>query len=173
MKCWELRGCYEDAEMNGRCPHNIPGEPCPADCHFAACFRPTHVVCTDFGKLLNPSRDFDAAIKEICRFCEFFLEHGRSCRRRPHPSGQPEQVLALGAVSVEAVNMHAACPSCGCGTFDMARYRAIMVLGPETALFTLDCPKCGAQVQLLRAIPGALREEVRASAQQVGAGGLN
>ncbi|RDB56884.1 UDP-N-acetylmuramoylalanyl-D-glutamate--2,6-diaminopimelate ligase [Senegalimassilia anaerobia] len=55
----------------------------------------------------------------------------------------------------------------------MARYRAIMVLGPETALFTLDCPKCGAQVQLLRAIPGALREEVRASAQQVGAGGLN
>ena len=57
MKCWELRGCYEDAEMNGRCPHNIPGEPCPADCHFAACFRPTHVVCTDFGKLLDPSRD--------------------------------------------------------------------------------------------------------------------
>ncbi|MEE0302928.1 MAG: hypothetical protein UD025_01230 [Senegalimassilia anaerobia] len=74
---------------------------------------------------------------------------------------------------MEAVNMHAACPGCGCGTFDMARYRAIMVLGPETALFTLDCPECGAQVQLLRAIPGALREEVRASAQQVGAGGLN
>ena len=74
---------------------------------------------------------------------------------------------------MEAVNLHAAFPSCGCGTFDMARYRAIMVLGPEMALFTLDCPKCGAQVQLLRAIPGALREEVRASAQQVGAGGLN
>ena len=74
---------------------------------------------------------------------------------------------------MEAVNIHAACPSCGYGTFDMARYRAIMVLGPETALFTLDCPKCGAQVQLLRAIPGPLREEVRASAQQVGAGGLN
>lgn len=74
---------------------------------------------------------------------------------------------------MEAVNLHAACPSCGCGMFDMARYRAIMVLGPEMALFTLDCPKCGAQVQLLRAIPGALREEVRASAQQVGAGGLN
>ena len=69
--------------------------------------------------------------------------------------------------------MHAACPSCGCGTFDMVRYRAIMVLGPETAPFTLDCPKRGAQVQLLRAIPGPLREEVRASAQQVGAGGLN
>ena len=74
---------------------------------------------------------------------------------------------------MEAVNIHAACPSCGCGMFDMARYRAIMVLSSETALFTLDCPKCGAQVQLLRPIPGALREEVRASAQQVGAGGLN
>ncbi|WP_294163290.1 hypothetical protein [uncultured Senegalimassilia sp.] len=74
---------------------------------------------------------------------------------------------------MKTVNIHAACPRCGCGTFDMARYRAIMVLGLETALFTLDCPKCGAQVELLRPIPGPLREEVRASAQQVGAGGLN
>ena len=74
---------------------------------------------------------------------------------------------------MKTVNIHAACPSCGCVTFDMARYRAIMVLGPETALFTLDCPKCDAQVELLRPIPGPLRDEVRASAQQVGAGGLN
>ncbi|WP_417758845.1 hypothetical protein [Senegalimassilia anaerobia] len=74
---------------------------------------------------------------------------------------------------MKTVNIHAACPRCGCSTFDVARYRAIMVLGPETALFTLDCPKCGAQVELLRPIPGPLREEVRASAQQVGAGGLN
>lgn len=97
MKCWELRGCYEDAEMNGRCPHNIPGEPCPADCHFAACFRPTHVVCTDFGKLLNPSRDFDAAVKEICRFCEFFFEHGPSTADRadegPTRQGNPNRFL--------------------------------------------------------------------------------
>ncbi len=76
MACWELRGCADDEEMNSRCPHNIPGEPCPADCHFAACFRPTHVVCTDYGRLLNPHRDYDAASKEICRFCEFFLDQG-------------------------------------------------------------------------------------------------
>ena len=96
MKCWELRGCYEDAEMNGRCPHNIPGEPCPADCHFAACFRPTHVVCTDFGKLLNPSRDFDAAAKEICRFCEFFLSRGPALADRASDvprQGNPNRFL--------------------------------------------------------------------------------
>lgn len=72
--CWELRGC--DDEMQGRCPHNTPGEPCPADCHYAACVRPSHVVCADFEMLLNPDRDYDAANKEICRFCEFFLQHG-------------------------------------------------------------------------------------------------
>ena len=25
--CWEMRGC--DDEMQERCPHNTPGEPCP------------------------------------------------------------------------------------------------------------------------------------------------
>ena len=51
-QCWERRGC--DEEMMSRCPHNIPGEPCPADCRFAACTRSTHEVCQDFNKLLNP-----------------------------------------------------------------------------------------------------------------------
>lgn len=73
-KCWELRGC--DDEMMSRCPHNVPGEPCPADCHFAACVRPTHAVCEDFALLLNPERDYEAAVKEVCRFCEHFLLHG-------------------------------------------------------------------------------------------------
>ena len=72
--CWSRRGC--DDEMQGRCPHNVPGEPCPADCHYAACHRPTHVVCEDFGVLLNPNRDYDAAVKEVCRFCEHFLVNG-------------------------------------------------------------------------------------------------
>ena len=72
--CWERRGC--DEEMMSRCPHNTPGEPCPADCHYAACDRPTHVVATDFAVLLNPERYYDAAVKEVCRFCEHFLEHG-------------------------------------------------------------------------------------------------
>ena len=62
--------------MMERCPHNQPGEPCPADCHFAACHRATHVVASDFGLLLNPERDYEAAIKEVCRFCEHFLKNG-------------------------------------------------------------------------------------------------
>ena len=72
--CWSRRGC--DDEMQERCPHNVPGEPCPADCHYAACHRPTHVVCDDFDVLLNPKRDYEAAIKQVCRFCEFFLING-------------------------------------------------------------------------------------------------
>ena len=61
---------------------NIPGEPCPADCRFAACTRSTHEVCQDFNKLLNPERDYDAAVKEVCRFCEHFLEHGPGVAER-------------------------------------------------------------------------------------------
>ena len=74
--CWELRGCYQDEEMNGRCPHNIPGEPCPADCKFTACDRPTHVVCRDILTLLDPDLNYDAAMKEVCRVCEHFLHNG-------------------------------------------------------------------------------------------------
>ena len=72
--CWETRGC--DEEMQSRCPHNIPGEPCPAECHFAACFRDTHSVATDVMVLLNPDLDYDASVKQVCRFCEFFLTRG-------------------------------------------------------------------------------------------------
>ena len=79
-QCWERRGC--DEEMMSRCPHNIPGEPCPADCRFAACTRSTHEVSQDFNKLLNPERDYDAAVKEVCRFCEHFLEHGPGVAER-------------------------------------------------------------------------------------------
>ncbi len=93
-KCWRRRGC--DDEMQGRCPHNIPGEPCPADCHFAACQRKTHVVCDDFGLLLNPERDYDAAVKEICRFCEHFLTYGPNIADRPADfkrQGNPNRFL--------------------------------------------------------------------------------
>jgi hypothetical protein len=72
--CWSRRGC--DEEMMERCPHNVEGEPCPAECHFAACHRPTHVVCDDFEILLNPERDYEAAIKQVCRFCNHFLING-------------------------------------------------------------------------------------------------
>ncbi|MEG1825646.1 MAG: hypothetical protein RR218_00115 [Gordonibacter sp.] len=86
--CWERRGC--DDEMMSRCPHNTPGEPCPADCHFAACHRATHVVATDVELLLNPERYYDAAVKEVCRFCEHFLEQG------PDLADVPEEVRRVG-----------------------------------------------------------------------------
>ena len=54
----------------------------PADCRFAACERDTHVVCQDFNVLLNPERDYDAAVKEVCRFCEHFLVRGPSVADR-------------------------------------------------------------------------------------------
>lgn len=72
--CWQARGC--DEEMQSRCPHNVPGEPCPAECHFAACGRPTHKVSRDFEVLLNPELDYGAAVKQVCCFCEFFLTRG-------------------------------------------------------------------------------------------------
>ena len=72
--CWELRGC--DEEMQSRCPHNTPGEACPMECHYAACDRPTHASTTDLDLLLNPDRDYSAAVKEVCRLCEHFLKNG-------------------------------------------------------------------------------------------------
>lgn len=95
MSCWTKRGC--DEEMLSRCPHNTPGEPCPADCHFTACDRPTHVVCTDFALMLNPERDYDAAVKEVCRICEHFLVHGPDMSERNederHRQGNPNRFL--------------------------------------------------------------------------------
>lgn len=85
--CWERRGC--DDEMMSRCPHNAPGEPCPADCRFAACMRSTHVVTGDFDLLLNPERDYGAAVKEVCRFCEHFLKEGPCTGDRADEGARP------------------------------------------------------------------------------------
>ncbi len=74
MVCWELRGC--DEEMQSRCPHNIPGEPCPAECKFSQCSRPTHDAVTDILDLLDPTLDYDASNKEVCRMCRFFIANG-------------------------------------------------------------------------------------------------
>ena len=82
--CWELRGCYEDEEMNSRCPHNIPGEPC-------------HVVARDVLTILNPDLKYDAAVKEVCRMCENFLLHGplfaEGELRTPARQGNPSRFL--------------------------------------------------------------------------------
>lgn len=92
--CWEMRGC--DEEMMGRCPHNIPGEPCPAECNYSACFRSTHVVASDINMLLNPDLNYDAAIKEVCRVCEFFLTNGpdaSTIKDTPERQGNPNRFL--------------------------------------------------------------------------------
>lgn len=72
--CWEIRGC--DDEMMQRCPHNIEGLPCPADCLNTHCKRPTHDMVDPLDALMNPDVDRSAAVKEVCLLCRFFLEHG-------------------------------------------------------------------------------------------------
>lgn len=72
--CWELRGC--DEEMQSRCPHNTPGEPCPPDCNFAQCDRPTHAVAQGWSIFDNPEVDRSAPVKEVCRMCTFFINNG-------------------------------------------------------------------------------------------------
>ncbi|MDD6289527.1 MAG: hypothetical protein PUA57_04990 [Eggerthellales bacterium] len=92
--CWEQRGC--DEEMRGRCPHNIPGEPCPADCNYSACYRSTHVVASDFNLILNPDLNYDASVKEVCRVCEFFLKNGpdrSTIVNNPARQGNPNRFL--------------------------------------------------------------------------------
>ena len=79
MACWEKRGC--DEEMQATCPHNIPTEPCPAECRYAVCTRPTHVVTTDFNLIFRTDLDRSASIKDVCRFCEFFLSNGPTLQK--------------------------------------------------------------------------------------------
>lgn len=74
--CWEIRGC--DDEMMGRCPHVVEGvySPCPPECRYTVCERPTRAVARDFALLLDANVDRSAAIKEVCWHCEFFLKDG-------------------------------------------------------------------------------------------------
>ncbi|MEG0071311.1 MAG: UDP-N-acetylmuramoylalanyl-D-glutamate--2,6-diaminopimelate ligase [Raoultibacter sp.] len=62
------------------------------------------------------------------------------------------------------------CPACGATGFDLAEYESMMVLRADTALFTLRCPTCGAEVSSVAHIPAFLREEVRFAAIELGAG---
>ncbi|MEN6429676.1 MAG: hypothetical protein ABFC80_02380 [Coriobacteriales bacterium] len=75
MACWSTRGC--DDELQGRCPHAIdPSEKCPSGCYYTQCTRPTHRVTSDPALVFDPAVDRDAAAKEICVYCEFFLTRG-------------------------------------------------------------------------------------------------
>lgn len=73
-KCWETRGC--DDEMMSRCPHVNPTERCPSRCAFAQCDRPSHAPSSDPALIFDPTVDRDAAMKEQCTFCAFFLTNG-------------------------------------------------------------------------------------------------
>jgi hypothetical protein len=74
-KCWEQRGC--DEEMQSVCPHpNELDDRCPTKCAFAICDRPSRVQTSDPALIFSPDVDREAAIKEICFFCEFFLKNG-------------------------------------------------------------------------------------------------
>lgn len=72
--CWATRGC--DEEMQSRCPHALAFDNCPADCHYAACDRPTHEPTIDPMLILDETVDRTANVKDICAFCTFFLTHG-------------------------------------------------------------------------------------------------
>lgn len=73
--CWSKRGC--DEELMSRCPHAInPAEKCPSGCFYAQCHRPTRKTTADPDLIFSQSVDRDAAAKENCVYCEFFLTKG-------------------------------------------------------------------------------------------------
>lgn len=73
--CWSGRGC--DEEMASRCPHATdPTEKCPAGCFYAQCQRAAHVITCDPALIFDPAVDRDAAAKEPCVYCGFFLTRG-------------------------------------------------------------------------------------------------
>jgi len=71
--CWQRRGC--DPEMWERCPHNVAEKysPCPIDCCYTACDKPQHRQA-EIIEILDSDADLNAAQKEQCRACGFFLK---------------------------------------------------------------------------------------------------
>jgi hypothetical protein len=74
-KCWEQRGC--DDEMQAECPHSVVFQDrCPTKCAFAGCTRASYELTTDPELIFSADVNRDAAIKENCLYCAFFLSHG-------------------------------------------------------------------------------------------------
>ncbi|MDH4140881.1 MAG: hypothetical protein OEV43_09965 [Coriobacteriia bacterium] len=74
-KCWERRDC--DDKMRAECPHpTVFIDRCPTKCAFAKCDRATHELTTDPQLVFDATVDRDAAIKEECLYCGFFLRNG-------------------------------------------------------------------------------------------------
>ena len=74
-RCWEERGC--DEEMQSTCAHaTVILDQCPTKCAFANCERPQHALTSDPELIFTIEVDRNAAIKQICMFCEHFLTRG-------------------------------------------------------------------------------------------------
>ncbi len=74
-RCWEERGC--DEEMQSACAHaTVILDMCPTKCAFANCERPQHVLTSDPAMVFRADVDRNAAIKQLCIYCEHFLTRG-------------------------------------------------------------------------------------------------
>ncbi len=74
-RCWEERGC--DEEMQADCAHaSVIHDMCPTKCVFSNCERPTHQLTDDPELVFGSPVDRNAAIKQVCLFCEHFLTRG-------------------------------------------------------------------------------------------------
>lgn len=62
------------------------------------------------------------------------------------------------------------CPACECHCIDIHDHKAMMVLTPDLAHFTVPCPQCGCSVTSIQWIPLDMRDEVCNAALEVGAG---
>ena len=62
------------------------------------------------------------------------------------------------------------CPVCGKASLDLTKYKSMMVVSADKALFHMVCPQCGSHSATLYAIPVPLLEKVRTAAVELGAG---
>ena len=62
------------------------------------------------------------------------------------------------------------CPACGKAALDLTKYRSMMVVSADKALFHMTCPRCGSHSASLYLIPMPLLEKVRSAAVELGAG---
>ncbi len=62
------------------------------------------------------------------------------------------------------------CPHCAATGLDLCDYESMMVVDANLAVFTLVCPRCGATIAAVHAIPRRLRDAIRFAADEIGAG---
>lgn len=62
------------------------------------------------------------------------------------------------------------CEKCGNRSFDLTKYRSMMLVSYDEALFTLVCSRCGELVSAMCPIPESLRGKILEEAAHVDAG---